>query len=180
MPSGVRGRWVLLVLWVAVIYAASPFAWPIGRAILDTPLGAWALGREGATAMTVLVALGVARWLYVRGAPFTAFALFAGAAAGAALTLRVLTEQPIERIHLPEYGIVAWLAWRALRVGGASVAWANVGAFGLTSLAGLGDEVVQLMLPSRYFDWRDVTLNAASGAVALLLIAAVRKARRLS
>ena len=180
MPRGVRGRWVLLALWIAVIYAASPFAWRIGRAVLDAPLGAWALGRGGALAIITLVAVLVARWLYARGAPLTAFGLFAAAAAGAVVTLRVLTEQPIERIHLPEYGVVAWLAWRALRVGGAAVRSANAGAFAITAMAGLGDELIQLALPSRFFDWRDVVLNAASGAVTLLLIAAVRTARRLT
>ena len=34
-------------------------------------------------------------------------------------------------------------------------------AFGLTALAGLGDELWQGILPNRHFDWRDVRLNGS-------------------
>jgi hypothetical protein len=50
-------------------------------------------------------------------------------------------------------------------------------ALGLTALAGLGDELWQGVLPNRHFDWRDVRLNAISGALALAAAIALAAAR---
>jgi len=43
-----------------------------------------------------------------------AYVALAGAAAGYALGFSWLREQHLERTHLPEYGVAAWLAWRAV------------------------------------------------------------------
>jgi len=83
-----------------------------------------------------------------------------------------------ERIHLVEYGVLALLLRRGLEPpGGGGEARALVTAFGLTALAGLGDELWQGVLPNRHFDWRDVRLNAISGALALAAAIALAAAR---
>jgi VanZ family protein len=46
--------------------------------------------------------------------------------------------------------------------------------FVLTALLGWGEEVIQYFVPGRFYDWRDVTLNALSAWLALLVLVALR------
>lgn len=74
---------------------------------------------------------------------------------------------PEERIHLIQYGVLVCLIVRALRFD-FPIKLAFGGAFVLTSLLGLGDEIIQHFLPNRYFQWQDVLLNTVSAALGLL------------
>jgi len=84
------------------------------------------------------------------------------------LFLKFLGKIPIERIHLLEYGLLAMLAKRAAdyRMGSAL---AYIFSAFLVADIGLGDELIQWVLPDRYFDWRDVMTNAVSGVLGLAL-----------
>ena len=85
--------------------------------------------------------------------------------------LTLLAVRPEEKIHLLEYGVLGVLLYNALKVdldrfdpmlyiiGG-------VFCFG----AGIVDEVIQLYLPNRVFDWKDVVINFISGVMGLLII----------
>ena len=79
---------------------------------------------------------------------------------------------PEERIHLVEYGVLSFFVYRALRFD-----FSGFALFALTFLmvSGFGffDEVIQGILPNRYFGWRDVLLNAAGGFIGIGLIAFV-------
>lgn len=79
---------------------------------------------------------------------------------------------PEEKIHFIQYGIVALLAYAAI---GRYVA---SGLFVLA--AGWIDEGIQGLLPSRYYDLRDVAFNAAAGVLALLALAVCSRAGRNS
>ena len=46
---------------------------------------------------------------------------------------------------------------------------ANCWALGLTPVIGFGDETIQWVLPQRFFELKDIQLNAVSGALGLLL-----------
>jgi len=88
---------------------------------------------------------------------------------------------PAERTHLIEYGVVAVLMYLALvergRQGRGVPGPAAV-TVAFTALLGLVDEGIQLVLPSRVFDWNDVlfnTLAAFMAIVALLALAPVRR-----
>lgn len=83
-----------------------------------------------------------------------------------------------ERVHLIEYGAVAWLFRGALSARGVAAPLAWGGAFGLASLGGLVDEAIQGLLPNRHWDLRDVGLNALSAALALGATALLDAARR--
>lgn len=85
-------------------------------------------------------------------------------------------ESPEERLHLLEYGLVALLAERAMpkRLSGARRLGA---AAAFTAAAGWCDELIQALLPSRYYDLRDVGFNALAGALALGALAAFRLTR---
>ena len=76
---------------------------------------------------------------------------------------------PIERIHFVEYGLLAFLVFRALRHysgGKALYLYSGIAVFGV----GFIDEAIQYILPNRVFDARDVIVNSAAGVLALLLI----------
>jgi len=81
---------------------------------------------------------------------------------------------PEEKIHFIEYGILAYLIFRALRLDhGAWAAYA--GAFALTAALGWGDEGLQHLLPNRYYQTSDVVLNAVSGLLGLILVYAFHR-----
>lgn len=83
---------------------------------------------------------------------------------------------PEEKIHFIEYGILAYLVFRALRLDhGAWAAYA--GAFALTAALGWVDEGIQHLLPNRYYQISDVVLNAVSGLLGLLLVYVFQRTR---
>lgn len=83
---------------------------------------------------------------------------------------------PEEKIHFIEYGILAYLVFRALRLDhGAWAAYA--GALALTAALGWVDEGIQHLLPNRYYQTSDVVLNAVSGLLGLLLVYVFQRTR---
>ena len=85
--------------------------------------------------------------------------------------LNRLATFPAEKIHLLEYGMLSVLLYNALKVDMDRYdvrlyIWGSAICF----LAGLVDEVIQLVLPDRFFDWKDVFINAASGITAFMII----------
>ncbi|MFH1782999.1 MAG: VanZ family protein [Candidatus Omnitrophota bacterium] len=83
-------------------------------------------------------------------------------------------EYPEERIHLVQYGILAFLIYKALsfRLNGIRP---YLIAFLLTSLIGWGDELIQGILPNRYYQTTDVMLNSVSGSLSLFLTYIIRR-----
>ncbi len=82
---------------------------------------------------------------------------------------------PAERLHLMEYGLLAYLFYRALRFD-FSKASAYVLGFLLSSGFGFMDEVIQYFLPNRVFELRDVMTNVAASALGLLVVGVLLKA----
>ena len=72
-----------------------------------------------------------------------------------------LWRRPEEAIHFLEYGLLGFLLFKAFRhhIHDKSVYFA---AFLLGAMIGLFDEILQWMVPLRYWDLRDVGLNALS------------------
>jgi len=168
----VRGRWVALGAYTAAIYATLPFGPQLGRAFVRTGVGGWLLG----PGLVVVVLLGVASTLGAlvwRRAPRWAYAALGGAALGYGAALFWLRAQHLERIHLPEYGIAGWLAWRAVRpLCGDGAAYAAAAL--LAAAIGWGDELLQAVTPGRVYDLRDVLANAIGAGLGVLVIAALR------
>lgn len=93
-----------------------------------------------------------------------------------------------ERVHLLEYGTIGGLIYAALseRRGNRLAAGERVGwlarfpgplAVVLTALLGWGDEGIQALLPDRFYDVRDMVLNAAGGLLVISALAARRWVR---
>lgn len=88
--------------------------------------------------------------------------------AGYILACRVLTI-PEERIHLVEYGLLAWLVTESFR-GSISIRNTHIYAFLLVALVGVGDEAIQWLRPNRVGDFRDILLNWFAAAMAQTMI----------
>jgi len=82
---------------------------------------------------------------------------------------------PSERIHLAEYGLLAYLIFRGLWKEGAGGLWLYASAATATYLIGMADETVQWLLPNRVGEFRDVLLNGLCGVLALGLTAVVQQ-----
>jgi len=156
-------RWIPVVLWVTVIYTTIGFVrvlreWYVER--WDPVLIAWSVAGILVVAAGTTVSVLRRRALVLRP--------------GAMLWLAVVTlvlvlwtfslrRSPEEAVHFLEYGILAILLHRALRPtipdAFVFIAGALAGA-----LIGTMDEVIQWFSPNRFWDWRDIVLNAGAGA----------------
>jgi VanZ family protein len=92
--------------------------------------------------------------------------------------------QPEERLHFLEYGALAGFVEAALRERWQSAtadvrtsAFAAGLAAGATALLGWLDEGIQLFVPMRVYDWRDVGFNATAGILLIALANLCRWAR---
>lgn len=87
-----------------------------------------------------------------------------------------------ERMHLIIYGIVALLIYAALlerSAFGRNVFASPVIVVMVTTVLGLVDECLQLALPDRVFDVRDILYDALAAAMAVMANASIRWARGL-
>lgn len=77
-------------------------------------------------------------------------------------------KSPEEKLHFIEYGILAFLVYKALLFDFSM--WPSLGlAFLITSICGWGDEGIQHILPNRVYQIEDVRLNSMSGLLVLCL-----------
>jgi hypothetical protein len=161
--------WAALALAVAATWSTLSVGPRVGRALLATAPGAWALGAglvvAGACAVAVLLARAVRH-----GADAAHAALLVATASGWAWALGRLPAKPIERVHLLEYGVLGWLAWRAVRQHVTPRVAFGLAAL-LTAALGWGEELVQWVTPGRYYDLRDVAMNALGGVLGLGVVA---------
>ena len=82
-----------------------------------------------------------------------------------------LAKYPAEKIHIAEYGLLGVFLYNALkmhfnRLSGKLYTY----GFILCLIIGALDEVIQWILPNRYFGWYDIFMNGASGMITLLII----------
>ena len=88
-----------------------------------------------------------------------------------------------ERSHLIEYSVLAVFIYEALaerarrgrRVGAPALL-----AILATTLIGTIDEVIQLFLPSRHFDWTDIIFNFLAGLMAVVSLVLLSWGRRVA
>ena len=177
MAADTRWRaWGVLALYVVVLYGLLPLGPTIGLGAIRTAPGAWLLG-PGLGIIGVVIGIALLVLLWRRGAPPWAFAALVLAAIGYTVVFTSLRAQRLERTHLAQYGIAAWLAWRAVtpHVRSAPAAYAAAALIG--TAIGWGDELVQAVLPNRVYDLRDVAMNAAGAVLGVIVLAACRAGR---
>ncbi|MFQ5608509.1 MAG: VanZ family protein, partial [Candidatus Zixiibacteriota bacterium] len=129
--------------------------------------------------------LGIEVWLFIVGClmvlvtvvihglktrPTGAGVIMALGIVAAYLFIFVRMASPVERSHLIEYSVVAVFIYEALlerkrNGGGAPVPWLM--AISLTTVLGVFDELIQLVIPSRVFDPLDLLFNFTAGVMAV-------------
>ncbi len=170
-PSSDRERrlWLWASASVVAIYSTLGVARPVSDALRDRNLLRIVL------VALVVVVVGLPAWRWVKGRPGWADV---GAVLGVAFAywmVWVRTTGWEERTHLMEYGVVAALIHMALlerRSNGVEVVLPAGLTVAATTLLGLLDEIVQAVLPGRFFDIRDVFFNF----VAAFMVVAARLA----
>jgi hypothetical protein len=172
-----RNRWLPVGAWVFVLYTSIPFV----RRLRELFVAHWspALIGYGVIATVLLATAGALVSMRRSPRPLTAADVVWLLGVGATLVLWTnhLMGQREEAIHFLEYGLLGFLLFRALQpqIQDVSVflAAALVGV-----LVGTLDEFIQWIVPGRYWDFRDIVLNA--GACVLTLVAVWRLAPRPS
>ncbi len=163
-------RWGDAGLWVVCIYSTLYIVRPVCEFLKgNTPFNVIVnLGMSGLFAGLVI--------LFFKKVPVrrksTYLLLFLTAVMYGAFFLWL--EIPEERVHLVEYGFLAFLIFRAVVPDGGN-ARAYTIAFVLTALFGWGDEGIQYLLPNRYYQFKDVLLNALSGGMGLWMTFVMRR-----
>ncbi len=161
-------RWLAVALWVAVIYGTVPFVRKLREAFAQRwppeliVVAVMALIGLAAAAAVVAILRGPRRF---RGADVLWLAAVTGALV---IWSGSLMDRPEEAVHFVQYGILGVLLHRALRtrIDDPSV---FVAAALIGTLVGTCDEILQWLVPERFFDLRDVVLNG--GASALIQVA---------
>lgn len=144
-------RWIVVVIYTLIILATLPFV----RNVWDW-VGEW----QGYILLIGLY-LGAAGFIYIRYKNI----LFVGLIFLISLAIFKLIPLPIERIHFIEYGVLGWLVWRAAgdKKWGFAVALVYIIAISVL------DEAIQGILPSRYYDLRDIWMNILGGSLGLVI-----------
>jgi VanZ family protein len=176
-----RERWLWLAtgLLVLAIYGSLP----VGRRATEVVRAAGWL-RVLVTVALAVAAAGLAGWVARQRPPWRRLWWLLPIAAAYAVVLS-LAVAPEEQLHLVEYGAVGVLAYaalgerRAARLGaglasGRLARWPALSAVLFTAGAGWLDEGIQHLLPTRYYDLRDVAFNAIAGLLAVATVAACR------
>lgn len=166
-------RWWVLGAYAAAIYTTLPYGPTIGRSVLRNAAGGWLLG-SGMGVLALALGVAIVVRLRRRRAPALSYGALALAAVGTVLGLAWLRAQHLERVHLPEYAVASWLAWRALDSHRVGRVRAYVGAALIAAALGLGDELLQAITPGRVYDLRDVAANALGGMLGTLVLVAVQ------
>lgn len=156
--------WLWVALWTITIFLSVPFARIIQKFVVEK----W--GREP-FGYTVLISTGIVFflalyilffrlkirsvlnyvWLLAIGCTYVYF------------TLR-LWAQPEEAIHFLEYGILGFFIFNALKLK-LKDRTIFFTAFLIGCLIGIFDEILQWIVKERYWDFRDVGLNALSSGL---------------
>jgi hypothetical protein len=166
--------WLGVAAWVALIYLTIPLARSIQEAVRDRG------GKELFLWITFLSFAGAAGWIVramIRnqwtGRPVQILVLAAIGAGLSGMTWS-LRANPEEAFHFVQYGVLSLLLFRALghRLQNPTI---YVAATLIGAAFGIFDELIQWVVPRRYFDYRDIGINAlAVGLVQLALAAGIR------
>ena len=169
-PRAERFAWLRVLLWAVLIFFTVPMARSIQKVVADT------VGRSAFSWIVVsLVLMGLlfavwrarqGRWKITRG-QWLVLLLIAGYYIRRTFMLRAAPE---EAMHFVEYGLLAVWVSLAVRF--------RIKDFTLYLLAwliciliGTCDEILQWIVPKRFWDLRDINLNATGSGLMLLAMA---------
>ena len=163
-----KSRLALAWIWVALCALAILLTVPIARTIQQFVLKKWGSELFGyavllSTAIFFFLALYILIFRLKIRSPSNYIWLFLIGCAYVYFTLK-LWEQPEEAIHFLEYGLLGYFIFNALKLKIRDKT-IFISAFLLGSLIGIFDEILQWIVKQRYWDFRDVGLNALSSGL---------------
>ena len=163
--------WIYAAIWTLFIYCTVPFASNIREWVAHT------IGTTSflylAAAILVIVSIQGFRTLRKRDLPLSSYLVLSSSLMAFLLYAYTLRELPIEVIHLVQYAALSVLVYRALVHRIHDVSIYVVTALVVGSI-GLVEEWIQWLVPSRYWDLSDVRINFTAGALAQIMISALR------
>lgn len=165
-----KQKWLVVVIYTLLIYTTIPIVRPLVD-LLEDSLGV--LGMTIGLCMKIIfIAVGLlfVYMLFVKRKnrktiPYIYLIILSCIYVYILAKVKV----PIERIHLIEYGFLAYFIYSAFRES-YTVIKSYVFSFVLVAVFGWMDEGIQYFVPDRYYDIKDVGLNALSGLLALLMV----------
>jgi hypothetical protein len=167
--------WLAVAVWVGLIYASIPIVRNLREKLVEI-IPARAIGY---TVMAVVVVVVVAALAHLRRSRARVGGSDVAWLTGVSVVVLFWTSRlmgaPEEAVHFLEYGGLGVLLYRA---------WDNhvsdwtvfIAATLAGALVGTVDEIIQWLVPNRYFDFRDIFLNL--GAVALAQVVVWRMTTR--
>jgi len=155
--------WRSVLIYTTLIYASLPFSrgW---QQFLRKQLGS----DFGLSINLLLFAAGFFAVFWIIKKTTKIYLLLSVLMLGILLFLIAQMNLPAERIHFLQYGVLGYLIARAVKprflgIGGFILVLVLGGAIGL------GDELIQWVLPSRVFDWWDVSYNVIGATIGATL-----------
>jgi len=171
-PSkNLRARyWLYVFGWVSLIYSTLYIVRPICtflKASTPFPL------LINVLCIVLLIFLATVIWMKTRITKLSSYLILSMVLCAYIYGL-VILQYPEEKIHFIEYGFLAYLVFKAIRIDiQKPIAYGY--AFLLVSIFGWIDEGIQYYLPNRYYQIEDVILNSISGALGLLIIFTLKR-----
>jgi hypothetical protein len=158
LPAGNRKIWAAIAIYIFAIYITLPVMRPFLGLLYSS------IGRETVSLLVngALVLISVLIAVVFSGKGLIKLLLVALPMALVAIFVFMM-ELPEERVHFLEYGALGFLVIRAVGQGHRQIAF----SFVFIILTGAVDEFIQMMLPNRVGDLRDVIMNAAGGTLGL-------------
>ena len=162
--------WLWAGCWLLFIYVTIPLARPIQEFVRDH-------GGKSLFLIATFAAFAVAAVFLIRSAWRGALScrpagmVVLGAILGLFCSMTWgLRANPEESLHFVQYGVLSILLFRALhhRVRDPSI---YIAAAMLGSMFGILDELIQWMVPRRFFDYRDIGINVTAVLLVQLAIA---------
>ncbi len=170
-----KKRWLYAFGWVALIYSTLSVVRPVCSFLRARLPFAPVVNTTLVLVFALLILILIKKFRLRLVSSYLFMAMIGAVYAYGLFALKI----PEEKIHFIQYGVMAYLFYRAMQF--STGGWRLYAlAFVVTALIGWGDEGIQYLLPSRYYDVRDVVVNAISGALALMIVAVVRRERLLS
>lgn len=163
-------RWILAGSWAGFIYATLYIVRPICDFFAQYSWFSFSVNISIVLCIGVFIGLGFKARKVRR---LSTYLLLILVISGYGLGMKLISI-PAERIHFIEYGILAYLVYRALILD-INNKWVYLWALLIASLIGAGDEAIQYFLPNRHYEFRDICLNSASAALGLFFVYVINR-----
>ncbi len=154
--------WALLLGTVGLVYASLPVSRDVLIALVQRDLVGWVITASYFFATVIIVYHVVFDVRLTDRVAFAALVVLGSIVGALVLGMAV----PEERLHFLQYGLIALLARRALAFGSGPGRQYGLAVL-LAGLFGLGDELIQAVLPDRVYDSVDVLINVLAAVLAI-------------